>query len=253
MDQRGQFTLYASVFESAKRIKNKAARADFYDAVCDYALNGVEPNLDKLSDAAAIGFISAKPNLDSSRKKAANGKQGGSKRQANSKQTVSEKEIEIEIEKEYEKEIEYEIENECYIYNSCGDGDEYMREATADELEQIGLVPGVYIGLTAGTVEQIKKASGCLVKKHMGRDCVPADCRYITSQILTLGGRCTSIDKDRVALLDYAMGQAVASGRPNEWPYVIGILARLSARGITTVKQAICYDMERPDKEGYYD
>lgn len=107
MDSRGQMTLYASVFESAKRIRNKAARCDFYDAICAYGLYGIEPDLDKLSDAAAIGFISAKPNLDSSRKKAASGKQGGSKPKARRKQTESEKEKEEEGEKEKE--------NECYM------------------------------------------------------------------------------------------------------------------------------------------
>lgn len=64
MEQRTQFTFYASIYESACRIKNKAARADFYDAICAYALAGTPPDLDKLSDAAAVGFIAAKPNLD---------------------------------------------------------------------------------------------------------------------------------------------------------------------------------------------
>ena len=121
MDERGQFTFYASIFESAKRMKNKSARADFYDAVCDYALNGISPDLDKLADAAAVGFISVKPNLDASRKKAKSGKAGGSskqtasKPQANRKQTASEKEGEIEKEVEKEGEIEIEKENECYL------------------------------------------------------------------------------------------------------------------------------------------
>ena len=128
MAQRSQFTFYSSIFESAKLIRNKAARADFYDAVCNYALNGMEPDLEKLSDAAAVGFISARPNLDASRKKAENGKAGGSanKTEANGKQTeskpeanpkhpASEKEKEKEGENEIEKEKEIEIENECYI------------------------------------------------------------------------------------------------------------------------------------------
>lgn len=81
MDERSQFTLYGSFYESAKRIKNKTVRCDFYDAICEYALNGIEPDLDKLSDAAAVGFIGAKPNLDASRRKAENGKRGGSSKQ----------------------------------------------------------------------------------------------------------------------------------------------------------------------------
>lgn len=121
--ERTQFTFYASIYESACRIKNKAARADFYDAICAYALAGTPPDLDKLSDAAAVGFIAAKPNLDASRKKAKSGKAGGSskqtasKPQANGKQTPSEKEKEDE--KENEKEVEIEEENECYISSSA--------------------------------------------------------------------------------------------------------------------------------------
>ena len=123
MDERGQFTFYSSIFASACRIRNKAARADFYDAICNYALNGIEPDLDKLSDAGAVGFISAKPNLDASRKKAKSGKTGGSAKQteskskANEKQTASKaeangKQTVSEKEEEKEKENEIEIENE---------------------------------------------------------------------------------------------------------------------------------------------
>ena len=126
MDERGQFTFYASIYASASRIRNKTARADFYDAICNYALNGIEPDINRLSDAAAVGFISAKPNLDASRKKAKNGRAGGKAKQteskpkandkqnqANAKQTASEKEVEVEI--EIEDEEEKEIENECYL------------------------------------------------------------------------------------------------------------------------------------------
>lgn len=128
MEHRGQFTFYSSIFESARRIRNKAARAEFYDAICDYALNGTEPDLDKMSDAAAIGFISAKPNLDASRKKAKSGKAGGSvtqsasKQQANSKQTLSKPQANAKqtaSEKEREKEKEKEIEDECPRARAC--------------------------------------------------------------------------------------------------------------------------------------
>lgn len=118
---RKQFTFYSSFYDSAKRIKNKAARADLYDTICRYAIDGVEPDLDKLPESVAVAFINAKPNLEASRRKAENGKQGGSKSKANASKpeanaskienVASEKENEIEIEKE--KEIE--IENECYI------------------------------------------------------------------------------------------------------------------------------------------
>lgn len=111
MAVRGQFTFYGSFWETAKRIKSKAARADLYDTICRYALEGQEPDLDKLPESVAVAFINAKPNLDASRKKAENGKHGGSKTKANGKQTAS-KPKQTASEKENENEKENEIEGE---------------------------------------------------------------------------------------------------------------------------------------------
>ncbi len=118
---RKQFTFYASFASALARIKSKAARCDAYDAICNFALYGIEPDLDSIPGSAAIAFDLIRPTLEASKRKAENGKRGGkteanekqtaSKTEANRKQTVSEKEKEKE--KENEKEIE--IENECYI------------------------------------------------------------------------------------------------------------------------------------------
>lgn len=96
MIRREQFTFYRSFFEGVSRIKNKQSRCDAYDAIVRYALDGIEPDLGKLSDSSALAFVMAKPNLDASRKKAEAGRKGGesdkksvSKREANAKQSVS--------------------------------------------------------------------------------------------------------------------------------------------------------------------
>lgn len=111
--ERSQFTFYESFFRAVSRIKKKADRAEAYDAICAYALYGTEPNLEELSDSAAIAFELSKPNLDASRRKASNGKKGGEAKQTESKpkqteskrkQTASKKENKREIEKE----------NKCY-------------------------------------------------------------------------------------------------------------------------------------------
>lgn len=118
MDERTQFTFYASFFDAVSRIKKKADRADAYDAICAYALREEDPDFSKMSDAAQIAFLLIKPNLDSSRRKAKSGKDGGSKKangkQNGSKQEANCKQEEDESEKEKEKEKEGEIENECY-------------------------------------------------------------------------------------------------------------------------------------------
>lgn len=116
MDERTQFTFYASFFDAVSRIKKKADRADAYDAICAYALREEDPDFSKMSDAAQIAFLLIKPNLDSSRRKAKSGKDGGSKK-ANGKQNGSKQEANCkqeEDESEKEKEKEREKENECY-------------------------------------------------------------------------------------------------------------------------------------------
>lgn len=130
MEERKQFTFYSSFASALSRIRTKEDRCDAYDAICNYALYGDEPDMDALSDAAAIAFELIKPVLDTSKRKAESGKRGGkaeanskqseSKDEANSKQSGREKEVEKEKEgeKEVEKEVEKEKENECYINTS---------------------------------------------------------------------------------------------------------------------------------------
>lgn len=120
--QRTQFTFYESFYKAVKRIKDPESRAQAYDAICAYALYGQEPNLDSFSDFSAIAFELIKPNLDSSRKKAENGKAGGSKKQNKSKKEANKKQEQIESEKENEdekeKENKIEIEKECEYNNT---------------------------------------------------------------------------------------------------------------------------------------
>jgi hypothetical protein len=139
---RKQFTFYASFWEAVKRIKDPVAKAEAYDVICEYALTGAEPDIDSLSDAAAIAFTMAKPNLDSSRQKAEAGTRGGNRSkaeaepkqieadakqtastpEANGKQTQAEpkqgeaasKSKQAVSKKEKEGKREIEKENECY-------------------------------------------------------------------------------------------------------------------------------------------
>ena len=125
---RSQFTFYASFASALSRIKKKADRADAYDAICNYALFGTEPDLDKLPDSAAIAFDLIRPTLDASKRKAENGKAGANAKRTASKQVASCKqtgskplanaklgETASEKEKEIEKEKENEIEGESLI------------------------------------------------------------------------------------------------------------------------------------------
>lgn len=118
--EREQFTFYASFAKAISRIKKKADRCEAYDAICRYALYGEKPDLENMADAAAITFDLIKPVLDTAKRKAENGKRGGSKPQAKDKQKGSKseanrKQTASDIEGEVEGEVEKEGENECYI------------------------------------------------------------------------------------------------------------------------------------------
>ena len=113
---REQFTFYRSFADALKRIKKDADRAKAYDAICDYALYEVEPDLDGLPDAAALAFQLIKPNLDASKRKSDSGKQGGrpkaEEKQNESKTKANEKQEQTLNKKENKNKKEKE--NECY-------------------------------------------------------------------------------------------------------------------------------------------
>lgn len=139
---RNQFTFYASFASALSRIKKKSDRADAYDAICNYALFGIEPDMDKLPDSAAIAFELIRPTLDASRRKAENGKRGGSVKQTGSKQEANRKLEQTGTEKENEKEGEIEIENECYpptpfaaVMKACLDMNPDASPSSIDQLK----------------------------------------------------------------------------------------------------------------------
>lgn len=232
--------MYESIYKSLQRIRNKKDRADAYDAICAYALYNQEPNLETASDAVAIAFELIRPVLDSARKKAESGKQGGSKPKAKGKQTPREKENEEEkeVEGEKENENEEEIEKES-LFLSAGGESARARAATDKELLSIGIGPGEYHGITLALVEETRHVTETLYKKYLpGRPLAPYDYKKVFRYCGSSG---------RAALLDYAFEQTAIAGKSGDWRYVDGIMDTLFCRGITTEEQARRWDEERPD------
>ena len=100
--ERGQFTFYRSFWEGVKRLSQKD-RLAVLEAIIEYGLNGRERELTPRQEGI---FVLIKPVLDTGRKRAIVGKQGGSKTQAKRKQNPSKKEVEIELEKELDTQTE---------------------------------------------------------------------------------------------------------------------------------------------------
>ena len=101
---RKQFTFYESFASALKRIRKKADRADAYDAIVNYALYAIEPDLESMPDASAIAVSLIMPTLATSRRKAQSGSNGGRAKQSGSKNEANEKQPEREYKGENKKE-----------------------------------------------------------------------------------------------------------------------------------------------------
>ena len=141
MEGRNQFTFYRSFAEALRYIRKPAERAMAYDAICNYALYGIEPNLDELPDSAALAMAVIKPILDSGNRKAKAGQQGGSKTKANDKQTESKPEAnasKAEASGKQEKEQEKEQDKEQMLIKRCDPKQEAFEKFWAAYPKKVG-------------------------------------------------------------------------------------------------------------------
>jgi hypothetical protein len=93
---RDSFIFYRSFFSATKNL-NQTEKAQLFDAICSYALDG---NLLALEGVSQGMFELIKPQLDANRKRFENGcvkKQKGSKKEAKSKQKGSKKEANVNV------------------------------------------------------------------------------------------------------------------------------------------------------------
>ena len=95
MDERKAFSFYRSYYEAAKDLPTKEDQADFLMAICSYIFDGVDPEIQGVASAM---FKLAKPNLDTSVKRANAGQIGGSNNKKQNKTKASEKQNESKIE-----------------------------------------------------------------------------------------------------------------------------------------------------------
>lgn len=72
-EKRDGFLFYRSYFEAVQNL-NKRDQADAILGICNYALNGIEP---QLKGSAASVWILVKPIIDANHKRYRNGKKGG--------------------------------------------------------------------------------------------------------------------------------------------------------------------------------
>ena len=117
MEERSTFQFFRSFYDAAKNIPDKAMQADFLMAICEYALNGKEPEGSGIINAL---FALVKPNLDISRKRAQAGRKGG---EANNSKHEAENNHEEAPENQNESNESKLEANESKIQNPTSDGE----------------------------------------------------------------------------------------------------------------------------------
>ena len=68
--QRKQFTFYRSFWETAKNLPTKKEKLEFFEMLCDYALDENEPDLSTKKPSAATVFCAVKPTLERAHRRA---------------------------------------------------------------------------------------------------------------------------------------------------------------------------------------
>jgi hypothetical protein len=116
---RDSFIFYRSFFSATKHL-NQVEKAQLFEAICSYALDG---NLSLLEGTPQGMFELIKPQLDANRKRFENGckkKQKISKTEAKPKQTISKDEANVNVNVNHNEECKSELINDNLNNNSKG-------------------------------------------------------------------------------------------------------------------------------------
>ena len=88
------FVFYRSFYEAIRHLPDKADKADIYEAIASYALDGVEP---QLTGTSAAIFTIVKPFLDKNIQRSINGRKGGRPKQTKTKTKPNANQNETEV------------------------------------------------------------------------------------------------------------------------------------------------------------
>jgi len=105
------------------------------------------------------------------------------------------------------------------------------------------LSPADFVGAEQKHIDEAAALCGELFEKFSSRTPTDFDRAKLFSLLWTRSG----FSEEHTNLLCYAFEQAAAVGKGGNWQYVEGVLNRLAARGIRSLKDAELYDLERAD------
>lgn len=135
---------------------------------------------------------------------------------------------------------------------SGGDGGarEAAEEAVTAFVQDRGRDTSVYFGMTPEIKGMVEMLTLAIFKRFATRAATEEDFAntffYVYHSERNEAGEWTmTLLDEKKQLLMYAFEQAAAAGKPADWRYIDGIMARLYQRGISTLEQADDYDYKR--------
>lgn len=137
-----------------------------------------------------------------------------------------------------------------------GDARADAERIVTEYLGERDLDAGLYFGVTPEHMATVSAYTDAIFSRFTRRTPTDTD-RANVFQAIHVSTRDEQSDtwtvafpKDRIDLLMYAFEQAARVGKPGDWRYINGVLARLAQRGISTLDQAEIYDLDLEDNKG---
>ncbi len=141
-------------------------------------------------------------------------------------------------------------------FSGGGDARADAERIVSDYMAGRDLDANIYFGVTPEHLATVSAYTDVIFSKFTRRTPTDTD-RANVFQALRISERdeatgewIVTFPKDNIDLLMYAFEQAARIGKPGDWRYINGVLARLAQRGIRTLNQAEDYDFDLEDNKG---
>jgi len=257
------FVYYASFARMIAKILDRDLRLQAYEMVFDYAIEGIEPQLDNW--VLAMVFHAVQPQIDANNKRRANGKKGGRKpaQPAQAQPAIPAQpvmQVELAVQTESIMQAESAIRAEAPVQTQSAAQSQPVMQAqpaaqTAkkdDLLEPLNKI--VYFGenqypTTPTELGRFEKFAYKLFAQYYDGKPNLAHIERVLERTYTRivrpdGEAIAAFDMYKADLLDYVFEKAKAADKLN-WKYVDGMYRNFEAQEIATRAEARQYDLER--------
>lgn len=147
--------------------------------------------------------------------------------------------------------VSLELDKDNINNNLCGGDMRAGANAVREYFDERNMNPRLYFGTTEALLYEVGTITKEIFARLATRTSTCADATEVFHAITVYnpnpapGELERSVSRDALDLLLYAFEQAALVGKPGNWNYINGVLAKLAQRGIHTLARAEAYDDTR--------